>query len=127
MVEDENRKVINCLKKQTIKENYGSVEDIKFSPKSCGFYVSSCHRDSIVLITNLTNRTGIRPFIVQLNQGPAKCISWNKSELNTPMFVVGSNKRVENRFEESLKIYEKLQGECKEVYSFKGKSSSRNH
>ena len=85
--------------------------------------MSYFHRDSIVLITNLTNRTGNRPVIVKFNKGPAKCISWNKSELNTPMFAVGSNKRMENRFEEFLKIYEKLKGELKKGYSFKRKPS----
>ena len=118
----------NWQKIETIRENYGSVEDIRFSPAFDGFLLSSAHRDSVVLITNLYNfkKNHERPLVIPLGIGPVGCLSWNKNPANLPMLALGANQKTNGVFQEVFIIYEQSLYEWRQIYSFTGNSLAKS-
>lgn len=103
-----------------IRENFGSVEDIKFAPTFCGLKIASAHNESMILIHDLdkSGKLSKRSASISFGKNMVSSITWNKNQLDPPMMAAGSYKKIGSIYEETMSIFAKEHEDWKEVYSF---------
>lgn len=115
----------NWQKQETIKEIFGPIEDIQFSPSFNGFLLNCCFRESKVLLYKFNNSGKIsdRSTAIEIEDANPRCVSWNKNPGHFPMFAIGlSQKKSDFCFQEVLKIYEA--NNFQEIFQYIGKSGT---